>query len=85
MADPFEGFSRAPIDPATRHETITPSDTVDLPNRPRALYCLTGGNVAVRDEAEEEIIYPVTAGQMLMIRAVRVMATGTTAEVVAWW
>lgn len=70
--------------PASRHYVITPSDSEDLPVRPRALFVLADGNLVVRDELGVDITYPVTAGTLLTFRAVRILATGTTATVVGW-
>lgn len=84
MADNFKNAGMGIIAPATRHFAITPSNTVDLANTPRALYCQTSGTVAVRDSAGVDVTYTVTAGQVLDFRAVRVLATGTTATVVGW-
>lgn len=84
MADNFSQVAKSMESPATRHFTITPSDTVDMTNRPRALYCTIGGNVAVRDELGVVITYPVLAGQVLAFRGTRIMATNTTATVVGW-
>jgi hypothetical protein len=71
-------------DPAVRHHAITPNDSADLAVRPRALYCTAAGDVVVRDQAGNDITYPMLAGQVLPFRAVRVLATGTTATVVGW-
>ena len=70
--------------PATRHYPITPSDTVDLPRRPRALRVQVGGELSVVDEAGTVVSYTVLAGEVLPFRAVKVRATGTTATVVGW-
>jgi hypothetical protein len=71
--------------PADRHFAITPSDSADLPIRPRSLRILTDGNVSVRDVGGVDITYPVVAGEILPIRAVRILATGTTADLVGWY
>lgn len=82
--DPFESSVTGLTSPAYGHFGITPSDTVDLPVRPRALVALTAGNLALRDALGVVITYPVAAGQVVDFRAVRVMATGTTATVAGW-
>lgn len=70
--------------PAIRQYAITPDDDADLPRRPRALVCTADGNVAIRDADGTDITYAMTAGDILPFRAVRVLATGTTATVVGW-
>ncbi len=70
--------------PAITHILVTPSDSVDLPFWPRAIVALTSGTVAWRDKAGTVITYPVLAGQEYSFRAVRIMATGTTATIAAW-
>ena len=52
MADNFS------TGPADIHYAITPSDTADLPRRPRALRVLAGGNLALRDSEGTVIYYP---------------------------
>lgn len=83
--DPFENSKAKLESPGERHFLVVPSDTVDLAVRPRSLYANTTGTVRVRDIAGVEVTYNVTAGQMLVFRAVRIMATGTTAEIIGWW
>ena len=84
MADRFQGHSGGMSGPAEIHVAITPNDGADLPFRPRAIVALTAGNVSLVDSAGTAITYPVTAGQVLPFRAMRVRATGTTATVVGW-
>lgn len=84
MSDTFKIASRGLSDPAVTHYTVTPSDSVDLPNVPRVLYVLTDGNIAVRDRSGVDITYPVFAGQVFQFSVVRVLATGTTATVAGW-
>ena len=83
--DTFSNVSTGMDAPARRHFAITPSDAADLAILPRALKVTVAGNVAVRDAGNVDIIYPVVAGEILPIRAVRVLATGTTATVVGWY
>jgi hypothetical protein len=85
MSDAFEMHVPALNSPATRHAAITPSDSADLPNIPRALYILTDGDLAVRSAEGVDIIYPVFAGQIFPFRGVRILDTGTDATAVAWW
>lgn len=85
MSDPFENYASALDSPFTRHYTITPSDTVDLTTRPRAIYCNGAGDAVLRDEGGVDVTYALTVGQRIEGRIVRVLATGTTATLVAWY
>lgn len=82
--DPYRFHARGLNSPATRHVAITPSDSADLPVRPRVLYCQAPGDVVVRDEMGLDLAYTVAQGQILPVGAVRVLATGTTATVYGW-
>lgn len=84
MTDNFAGFAASLTSPGEIHYMVTPSDTSDLDPRPRALKCVAAGNVAIRDVTGTDIVYPMEAGEVLEFRAIRVLATGTTATVVAW-
>lgn len=77
-------FEKDITGPATRHYTITPSDTVDLPRRPRILYCMAAGNVAVQDAYGTVITYAMEPKERLEFRGTRIRATGTTAVVIGW-
>ena len=69
---------------AGRHVAVVPSNTVDLEPRPRGFRVLTDGNLALMDEAGVSITYAVSAKEIIPFAAKRVLATGTTATVVAW-
>ena len=84
MTDNFAGFAASLTSPGEVHYVVVPSDSNDLDPRPRALKCIAAGNVAVRDLNGTDIIYPMEAGEVLEFRAIRVLASGTTAVVVAW-
>jgi len=84
MADRFQNLATGMTGPATRHFAITPSDSVDIANKPRELYFNTSGTVVIVDEAGTALSYTVTAGQAIPFRGVRVNATGTTATVYGW-
>lgn len=71
--------------PARYHAAIVPSDTTDLPVRPRVIYCVAGGTVALRDGNGVDLSYTLYAGDILPLSPVRVLATGTTATVYGWW
>lgn len=85
MSDPFLFHSRGLDSPGQYHAAITPSVSEDLPVIPRALWCQTAGDVAIRDRAGVDVIYTVVAGQILPFGPQRVLAAGTTATVVGWW
>ncbi|MBT8152761.1 hypothetical protein KMP13_02380 [Epibacterium ulvae] len=70
--------------PGVRHFAIDPADGQDLPIRPRVLRVLATGNLAVRDELGETIVYPVFAGETFAFSGVGIDETGTTADVVGW-
>lgn len=82
MADPYAGFSSL-TSQGESWATVVPSDTVDFPIKPKSLICTVAGNVALVGSNGVVVVFPVTAGQCLNLRPVRVNATSTTATVVA--
>lgn len=61
-------------------EAVTPSDSVDLDLRPRALYVGGAGDVVAVDVGGDAVTFVgVQAGSVLPIVCKRVNATGTTA------
>jgi hypothetical protein len=84
MADRFANNSDSVSDQGRRHFAITPSNSTDIADRPKALYCETAGTVVIRDEAGTDLTYTLVQGQILPFRGVRVLATGTTATVYGW-
>ena len=85
MIDPFENYSSSLEGPAEHHFEITPSDSSDLLRRPRAIRAGSEGIVVLRDVAGVDLAYAVTAGEVLPIRCLRVLATGTTATNIIGW
>ncbi len=85
MPDPFDTDYVNLTSPAVAHFVISPSDTVDLPVRPRAIYVNTAGMAVLEDNDGEAISYNLQAGSVLSIRPTRVLATGTTAQLIAWY
>ena len=81
MADKFQ-FKNAELhSPGEVFYAITPSDTVDIPLKPRAVVLGVGGNLNVTDAlGTTTLISNLTAGIFYPIRPVRIMATGTTAS-----
>lgn len=60
---------------------ITPSDSAELADIPRALYIGTGGDLHVTMMGGEEVTFTaLPAGSLAPIRVVKVFATGTTAD-----
>lgn len=85
MPDPFDTDYVNLTSPAVAHYIIAPSDVADLPVRPRAIYVNTAGTAVLQDNDGEAISYALAAGTVLSIRPTRVLATGTTAQLVAWY
>jgi len=85
MPDPFDTDYVNLTSPAVAHYVIAPSDASDLPVRPRAIYVNTAGSAVLQDNDGEAVSYDLAAGMVLSLRPVRVLATGTTAQLVAWY
>ena len=85
MIDYFAKFLTGKESPADKHFAITPSDSADLAILPRALRIGVAGDVAVTDLEGVDVIYTCVAGELLLFRAVRVKATGTTATGIIGW
>lgn len=67
-----------PMTPARKAAAIVPSDTTDLPEVPKALYCNSGGTVKVTMADGGTVTYTVAGPGPLDICPARVWATGTT-------
>jgi len=85
MTDTFQSYTSTLESPAEHHFTVIPSDTADLAVRPRALRIGGAGSVVLRDAKGADVAYAVQAGEILPVRALRVMATGTTATGIVGW
>jgi len=81
---------------AGRAASVTPSDTVDIPNVATqdgsgnngcVLYVGTGGSVRVKTVGGDDVTFVgVNAGQFLPVQVLRVYATGTSAStILALW
>ena len=68
--------------PAETFFAITPSDTVNLPMRPRGLRVITAGTLAVIDVLGVTTSFTLVQNEIFPISPVRILATGTTATVV---
>lgn len=71
--------------PRGRHVEIVPNDNLDIEPQLAALVCVVSGTVAVMDEANTVLSYPMVAGDRLDFGPKRVMATGTTGTYYGWW
>lgn len=68
------------ISPAQDFYLITPSDTVDLPTRIRALVVAVAGTVTVHKLSDgSTVVLSLPAGIFPTTNIARVLATGTTA------
>ena len=84
IKDYFQNKQPGLDSPAFRHFAIVPDNDNDLAIKPRALYVSVAGNVVLQDDKGVSVIYPVTAGQILPFRPVRVLEA-TTATVIGWY
>ena len=69
------------IDPVEAGYAITPSDTVELTIKTRAIYVGTGGDLTVVLLSGDEVAFvSVPDGTLLPIQVKQVLSTGTDAE-----
>lgn len=82
MADNYSSFVSSVSDPARSAGAVTPNDSTDLTNLPKAIYVGTGGSLVVRlaDDSTNVTLSNVADGSLLPLRVKRVIATGTTAS-----
>jgi len=85
MSDPFDSDYVNLTSPAVSHYVVVPSDTAELPVRPRALFVNGAGTAVLQDKAGVAISYDLAAGAVLSMRPLRILATGTTAQLIAWY
>ncbi|KJZ20673.1 spike base protein, RCAP_Rcc01079 family [Loktanella sp. S4079] len=85
MSDPFDSDYVNLTSPAVSHFVVVPDDSTDLPVRPRAIYVNTAGTAVLQDKDGVAVSYDLAAGAVLSIRPLRILATGTTAQLVAWY
>ncbi|WP_187968406.1 spike base protein, RCAP_Rcc01079 family [Aquibium microcysteis] len=81
MSDPFENLASSLTAPATSAFAVVPDDDDILPSVPRAFWIGASGNVTflMKDDDEPVTLLNVPDATLLPCRAVKVMATGTTA------
>jgi hypothetical protein len=80
MTDRFASHNPSLSGPASAGFSVTPSDTLDLPEATRGLYVGTGGNLSVIMVSGDALSFAsVPDGTVLPLRVSRVKSTGTTA------
>ena len=90
MADDFQHTAEGLDSPADNAVAVTPNDSTDLANVPRAIYVGTAGNLVVHMKngsgTAASVTFSAVPVGVLPIRPTRVLATGTTASnIVAIW
>lgn len=85
MSDPFSNLQTTLTSPARSHYQINPSDMDPLPVKPRAIYVNASGTAVIEDASGSAVTYDLVLGSVLTIRPVKVHATGTTAQLTAWY
>lgn len=80
--DNFSSSSDSLIAPARIAFAIVPDDSNDLPQRPKALYVGSGGDIALRAVGSdgEVLLRNVASGSVLAIRVAAIRSNGTTAS-----
>lgn len=76
--------------PASRHTTLTPSDTATLLDNSGAPYCRAifvegAGDISITDIEDVTVVYTVPAGTLLPFKPKRVNASLTTATGIHCW
>ncbi len=82
MTDAFSAYGDGPSTPSSAPFAVTPHDSNQLPQIPKALYVGVGGDVVLRgvNGAADVTFRNVASGQTIDVRAAYVRATGTTAS-----
>lgn len=81
QVDPFKSMATALDSPAPDFYLITPSNSDQLPVRPRAIRVGIAGDVMATGPGGEDVLFAnCYAGELLPIRPVQIKATGTTAS-----
>jgi hypothetical protein len=62
-----------------RHAAVTPHDSTNFTEMPKAVFVGVAGNVVAVDEYGTAVTYAMAAGQILPIRPIRINSTNTTA------
>lgn len=77
MADKYAGFSSI-LSSGDRWVSVTPSDTVDLADRPKRLWVGGAGSIVLRGDDGVDVTFAVPVG-MLDLRPTRVLLNGPAA------
>ena len=79
MSDRFKSHGNTLQSPPSGGAPITPDDQLTLSVATRALNVATTGDVALRTVDGDTITLHIAAGSVFPIRAIKVLASGTTA------
>ena len=82
LIDAFKNTADSLTAPASRCVAITPDDSEDLHEAPKAIYIGTGGDLVVQPlDGNQDVVFRNTiSGSILDIRVKAVRATGTNAQ-----
>lgn len=75
-------MSYASADPAGDIIIVSPSDTIDLTSKARAIRVAVAGNVQITTAAGNVVVCAFLAGETRAIRASRIWNTNTTATTI---
>lgn len=78
--DKFAGFAVGLDSPYVDGVAVTPNDTTELAEKPRALWIGAAGALALQLKLGTTITLAAVPVGLLKVRPVRVMATGTVAS-----
>ena len=78
-------MAQLPTGPGGSHIAITPDDNNDVDRNIRSLRIGVAGDMAVRDQNDVDITYPVLAGEVFPFVAKRILSSGTTATNIVGW
>lgn len=79
----FQGVDA--IKSARVHKVVSKSDSVNLTDTFRELFCTGAGTAAIVDELDNVITYTLAVGDTLSFSPKRVNASGSTATLVGWY
>jgi hypothetical protein len=83
MADRYAGTGDDLLSPASHAAAVVPNDNSDLPFASKRLWIGGAGSVSLATVGGDTVTYAsVPAGTYLLVRAARVLATGTSASAI---